>query len=260
MSRRGKSQARRNSGSGGGSLPGWAWMVLGIVLTVGVILAAPKFLAGEGEDGFFRPKANPDAQPVAAENEDTDIAAPEQGDASPRARSAAESDDTPDYDFYELLPGEEVALTDAQLAAAARAEQERARRERERLARQAGEEEDAQDVGRPQPLPETSTAGTADTRAVTATSAATPAPSGTSSGNDTPYVLQAGAFGASGDAEAVKARIALLGLNARVESAQIGGKTVYRVRMGPYGTASELAAAKGKLASGGLPALAIKAR
>ena len=52
----------------------------------------------------------------------------------------------------------------------------------------------------------------------------------------------------------------MLGLSARVESAQIGGKTVYRVRMGPYGSASELAEAKQKLASGGLPAMAIKAQ
>src|SRR3546814_11318178 len=74
------------------------------------------------------------------------------------------------------------------------------------------------------------------------------------------YILQAGAFGASGDAEAVKARIALLGLNARVESAVIKGKTVYRVRLGPYGTATELASAKAKLANGGLPALAIKVK
>jgi cell division protein FtsN len=82
----------------------------------------------------------------------------------------------------------------------------------------------------------------------------------TNTDNQAPYILQAGAFGASGDAEAVKARIALLGLNARVESASINGKTVYRVRMGPYGTATELAAAKGKLASGGLPAMAIKVK
>ena len=47
-------------------------------------------------------------------------------------------------------------------------------------------------------------------------------------------------------------------INARVESAQIGGKTVYRVRMGPYGSASELAEAKAKLAGGGLPAMAVK--
>ncbi|MGN6513693.1 MAG: SPOR domain-containing protein, partial [Lysobacteraceae bacterium] len=85
---------------------------------------------------------------------------------------------------------------------------------------------------------------------------ATPAPRA----SDTPYLLQAGAFGASGDAEALKARIALLGLGARVESAQIDGKTVYRVRMGPYGTASELADAKRKLAAGGLPAMAIRAK
>ncbi|HEY9540019.1 MAG TPA: SPOR domain-containing protein, partial [Luteimonas sp.] len=56
------------------------------------------------------------------------------------------------------------------------------------------------------------------------------------------------------------ARIALLGLNARVESAVIKGKTVYRVRLGPYGTATELASAKAKLANGGLPALAIKVK
>jgi cell division protein FtsN len=82
----------------------------------------------------------------------------------------------------------------------------------------------------------------------------------TVAGNDTPYILQAGAFGASGDAEAVKAKIALLGLSARVESARINDKTVYRVRMGPYGSASELAEAKRKLGNGGLPALAIKAK
>ena len=60
------------------------------------------------------------------------------------------------------------------------------------------------------------------------------------------------------DAEAVKAKIAMLGLSARVESAQIGDKTVYRVRMGPYGSASELADAKAKLGSGGLSAIAVK--
>jgi len=111
-----------------------------------------------------------------------------------------------------------------------------------------------------QPAPQTAAATptphASDAPAVQADKpAATPA-----ARSDTPYILQAGAFGASGDAEAVKARIALLGLGARVESAQISGKTVYRVRMGPYATASELAEAKRKLAGGGLPAMAIQAR
>ena len=90
--------------------------------------------------------------------------------------------------------------------------------------------------------------------------AANPAATVASADSGARYILQAGAFGASGDAEATKAKIAMLGLSARVESAQINGKTVYRVRMGPYGTASELAEAKQKLASGGLPAMAVKAQ
>ena len=251
--RRGKSQARRNTGNGGGSLPGWAWMVLGIVLTVGVILAAPRFLKGDGEDGFFRPRANPDAQPVGSDADDeAEVAGARTGDAprTPGARTG--TPEQPDYDFYDLLPGEEVAMTDAQLAAAAREEQERAQRERQRLAQQQAAPSSGTG-SQPQPLPESPAPAASATTTPTAPVAA-------AAGNDTPYVLQAGAFGASGDAEAVKAKIALLGLNARVESAQINGKTVYRVRMGPYGTASELASAKGKLASGGLPALAIKAR
>ena len=130
-------------------------------------------------------------------------------------------------------------MTDAELAATERAEAERQARAAADDA--AMERNDAAD------------------EAATAAIAAADTPD-TTPANDTPYILQAGAFGASGDAEAVKARIALLGLSARVEAATIQGKTVYRVRMGPYGTASELAEAKRKLASGGLPALAIKAR
>lgn len=213
-------------------------MVLGVVLTIGAILAAPKLMKSDGEDGFFRPRANPDAQPVAsADADDADLVAG--GGDAPRQEDPAAA--APDYDFYDLLPGEEVAMSDAQLAAAAREERARAAQAR-------------QEQPRPQPLAEAGAAPATDDSAPAAAAPAAP------SADDTPYILQAGAFRGSGDAEAVKARIALLGLNARVESAQINGATVYRVRMGPYGTASELAAAKAKLASGGLPALAIRAK
>ena len=86
--RRGKSQARRNSGSNG-SMPGWAWMVLGIVLTVGVILAAPRFLKGDGEDGFFRPKANPDAQPMASDGGEEDQGVADSGETDTTATAPA---------------------------------------------------------------------------------------------------------------------------------------------------------------------------
>lgn len=244
--RRGKSQARRNSGNG---IPGWAWMVLGVVLTIGVILAAPKLLKSD-KDGFFRPKPNPDAQPAPSNAGDNEAVVPDDGNEAV-AKPGAKADGTQDadYDFYTLLPGKEVKMSDAELAATARAEEARQQR-----AAQAKPNEDAADLAAP--------AAAAATSAATAPAAATAAmtPAAASADDGARYILQAGAFGASGDAEALKARIALLGLNARVESAAINGKTVYRVRMGPYGTASELAEAKGKLGNGGLPAMAIKAK
>lgn len=221
--RRGKSQARRNQGPG---IPGWAWLIAGLLLGIGLILAAPSLLKSDGEDGFFRPQPNPDAQPAGTSPAD---------DAGIAAESGTDTDaGEPEYDFYTLLPGEEVALTDAQLAASARAEAER----------DAREAEDAAD-------PASVDAAPPDDAGADATPVAA---------DGARYILQAGSFSTPGDAETVKARIALLGLSARVEPAQIQGKTMYRVRMGPYSSASELAEAKRKLAAGGLPALAIRAK
>lgn len=246
--KRGKSQARRNSGNRGG-MPGWAWLVLGVLITLAAVLILPRYLkTGEG-DGFFRPHPNPDAQPLAESSGDDQgvVADGAQTTAADTAGKDKPADQNGDFDFYTLLPGNEVALSDAQLAAAEKAEQARVQQD-------APSQPNA-DAALPKPLPETPSA--ANTSQPTKVASATPT---SAAANDTPYLLQAGAFGASGDAEAAKARIALLGLNARVESATIGGKTVYRVRMGPYGSASELAAAKSKLADGGLPALAIQVK
>lgn len=238
--KRGKSQARRNQSNG---IPGWAWLIAGILLGIVVLLAAPRFLKSDAADDFFRPKPNPDARPAAnASAGDDDVIVPESAATADEAKPKETQ-----YDFYTVLPGKEVAMSDAELAASARAEAEReARIEREKQTAAATaptSTDNTQAVTAPRP----------DTQAPTATTAIAPAA-------DARYILQAGAFGASGDAEAVKAKIALLGLSARVESAQINGKTVYRVRMGPYGTASELAEAKQKLGSNGLPAMAIKAK
>lgn len=74
------------------------------------------------------------------------------------------------------------------------------------------------------------------------------------------YLIQAGAFRSSADAEALKARIALTGEVARVESAEIAGGTIYRVRLGPYPNAGSLAQAKQALDSHGIEAVAIRAQ
>ena len=250
--RRGKSQARRNGSNG---LPGWAWLVIGILVTLLVVLAVPRLLKSEGgADGFFRPKPNPDAQP-AATNEDGEAIAPDT--ATDAGKPEADKPKPTQYDFYTLLPGEGVQMSDAELAASAKAE---AAAQARIAQQQAAAAAVATDAGLPAPITETPAAApaTTGTPAVAANAPAVTPPAPAASTDDTRYLLQAGAFGASGDAETVKAKIAMLGLNARVESAQIGGKTVYRVRMGPYGSASELADAKAKLSGGGLPAMAVK--
>lgn len=258
--KRGKSQARRNSGSSA-PLPGWAWMIIGVLLTIVVVMAAPKLLKSDGEQGFFRPTPNPDARPAAATNAGEESVA-EDAPAPPRAAATPREGAPPEtrYEFYDLLPGQEVAMTDAELAASASAEQTRQREllDRERAAQQRERDADAADLAdtatptaTPAPAP---TPQPAPARPTPATAAAAPAADGAR------YILQAGSFASNGDAEALKARIAMLGLVARVESAEIDGRTMHRVRMGPYGTASELAEAKQKLGNGGLEALAIRAR
>ncbi|GAB3387037.1 SPOR domain-containing protein [Lysobacter fragariae] len=275
--KRGKSQARRNNGGGGnGSIPAWAWMVLGGLLVVVVILVAPKYLKAGGGDGFFRPQPNPDAQPVPVAS-DEDAVAPEgsvptaKPDKSGKDKGDAK-DEGPEYDFYTLLPGKEVPLSDAELAATEHAEAQRqaAQAKRDAAADKADTtaHPDAADAALPKPVdsgadtPHTAPTPTqvADATPSRASSATTTAAKPDSVDANVRYLLQAGAFQASSQAEELKAKIALLGLGARVESAQISGKTVYRVRMGPYGTASDLAEAKRKLSSGGLPAMAIKVK
>jgi cell division protein FtsN len=276
--KRGKSQARRNNGGGNNAIPGWAWLVLVLLLALVVFLVGRKYLGGEQND-FFRLQPNPDAQPVpVAEGEEA--VAPE-GVADTSADTPAKGDktakDADEYDFYTLLPGKEVPLSDAELAATERAEAQRLEAERKaQAAAQAAVTPAAADSALPTPVDAVDTAapaGTTSTAASTTTpapatvaSSASAAPAGTrveptpAATDTTRYLLQAGAFEASGQAEELKARIAMLGLGARVESAQISGKTFYRVRMGPYGTASDLSEAKRKLAAGGLPATAIKVK
>ncbi len=253
--KRGKSQARRNNGRDAG-LPGWAWLVLGVVLTIGVVLFAPKLLKSGAGDGFFRPKPNPDAQPVAAHDGDDAVVPDDDAAASTRAVTAKPKDPAKptQYDFYTMLPGNEVVMSDAELAATAREESAH------RPAATAAATATAQTAAPNSAEPSSADATTTTTQPPTVAKATPVATTSAASANDAPYLLQAGAFGASGDAEATKAKVALLGLGARVESATINGKTVYRVRMGPYGTASELAEAKRKLANGGLPAMAIKVK
>lgn len=59
-------------------------------------------------------------------------------------------------------------------------------------------------------------------------------------GKETTYFLQAGAFRSAQDADTVKARIIMLGLDASVQVAQLDGTPINRVRVGPFKGIDEL--------------------
>ena len=48
------------------------------------------------------------------------------------------------------------------------------------------------------------------------------------------YVIQVGAYRTSGDADAQKAKLTLMGLDAKISERDQAGRTVYRVRLGPF--------------------------
>jgi len=65
--------------------------------------------------------------------------------------------------------------------------------------------------------------------------------------------LQVGSFQSPGDAEKLKAKLALLGVEANVQSAAIPDKGVwYRVRLGPYKTEDEMVRARSFLQQNGV--------
>ncbi|MCG6932751.1 MAG: SPOR domain-containing protein [Gallionella sp.] len=68
-----------------------------------------------------------------------------------------------------------------------------------------------------------------------------------------PQILQAGSFPNAIDAENLKAKLALLGVEASIQSATIKDKGVwYRVRLGPYKTAEDMNKARGFLKQNGV--------
>jgi cell division protein FtsN len=149
---------------------------------------------------------------------------------APRPSEPAVADETKkpaakkNYDFYSVLPEMEVVIPDAELSAKARAEQQR----------QQSAAQNPAATGTPAP----------------------PEPAVAASGAR--YVLQAGSYPDPKAAEELKAKLALSGFVARVQSVNVNGKTWHRVRVGPYSSASDVETAKAGLSEAGINAIALK--
>ena len=89
-------------------------------------------------------------------------------------------------------------------------------------------------------------------RAGGGTQVASAAPSSSSGPDPFIYFVQAGAFRSNDDAEAQRAKLSLMGVEAKVTEREQAGRTVYRVRAGPFNKKDDADRLKERLDSGGL--------
>lgn len=72
------------------------------------------------------------------------------------------------------------------------------------------------------------------------------------------YYLQAGAFRDQAEAEALRGKLALMGVEARVSELPSANGVLYRVRVGPYGQIDAMNKVRGKLNDNGVDAAVIR--
>ena len=94
-----------------------------------------------------------------------------------------------------------------------------------------------------------------DPAAILAGKAASAPPKSTAAGPDAfVYFVQAGAYSRADDAEQQRAKLAMLGMDARVSEREQSGRTVFRVRLGPFERRDDAESAQSRLAESSVDA------
>lgn len=182
-----KSSARKRRG--GTAVGIFIGLVLGVVLSAGVMWYINGSSLPLQVRGSAPPPAQPPAEPAALPGKP--------GDKAPAK---------PRFDFYETLPGNTPA---------------------------------------PAAAPEAKPAPAAEPPA-----AAQPPAS---------LLLQAGAFSSEEEADNLRARLALIGLESSVQKGTVPGKgTLYRVRLGPFANAEDMQRVRADLAQNGIDASIVR--
>ncbi len=91
--------------------------------------------------------------------------------------------------------------------------------------------------------------------------AATPAPAApkaSASADPFTYFVQAGAFKSAADADAQKAKLSMMGIEAKVSEREQAGRSIYRVRSGPFDDKDQAEKIKVRLDSSGVDAALVR--
>lgn len=218
-------------------VPGWVWMVCGLV--IGGFIA-------------FLMQLEPGRKDIQRETAENKKAASER--PQPSTPTAAPQPVKPKYDFYTLLPESQVevpagAIPEEQKPSTAPVPLTPEQEAERALALLEGREPPK--ITPPAATPETDKAAT--DKAATSAEAAKAAPS-------TQFFLQAGSFRNQNDADKLRAQIILLGQSVQIESGKVREETWHRVLVGPYASREQLASAQKQLAGNGFSNLLLQQR
>lgn len=195
MSRDYKKSDRPSAGKGGSPL--FSGILIGLIVGLAVAIGVALYINFSPKPYANRSKPVEEAIKAEAKNGGTD---PKSTPTEANSKSGKPSD-KPRFDFYTILPGSEVPVSE---------------REIKQIAKQDGSAKDS-------------------------------------------YFLQVGAFQAAAEADNIKARLALLGLEAAIQTADIPDKGVWhRVRIGPFTDIEEMNRSRNLLTQNDIPSSLVK--
>ena len=195
-----------------------AWVWLGIGVLLGLAISATVLIKDWAP--MLRKKNLPQPNAEATAPKESEQAVADEASKKPAAPKKS-------FDFYTVLPEMEVVIPDAELSAKARAEQQKQ---------------------------QAAIAAAQNNPNATATAPVATPPADANAR----YVLLAGSYGDAKTADEAKAKLAMLGIIAKVQTVSVNGKTWNRVMVGPYANASDTEAAQKTLADAGVKAIPMK--
>ncbi len=235
--------------SGGGTLFGlFIGLVIGVIAVAAVVWYVnkaplpftttgqqPKLPAPVGSKPAGQPPG--EVPPLAS----APVALPgKPGDAVP---------EKPRFDFYKILPGNAEAIPEP------KPDESKAAEPRPTI----GKPTETKPIDtKPTETRPPDTRPTEGKTAESKTAAGKPAEAKSESTLKEPIYLQAGSFLSASDADNQKARLALMGAEARIQQVMLQDKVWYRVRLGPYHKMEELNHMRADLAKQGIDANVVR--
>lgn len=195
--RRGGNRRKRSSTKGGSShrTPGWVWILTAIC--VAGLIALGIYLYNRNHEKQLAKQAAA-LEKSAAENKDKPA---NKGDAKSHTNAAPPKEEEPRFDFYTLLPKQEVVIPEKEI-----------REEQQRLEAK----------------------------------------------NNVIYTLQAGSFRSHEEADALKARLAMLGVESAIVTATNEDGVKHKVRIGPLANSREMGRIRNHLNSNNISTIVIR--